>query len=233
MSLVLNLYRLQQVDSHADQITARLKVIDDAIQHNAALTEARTNFEAAEAVFKSAERILRQTESDVQAQRIKIEQAEASLYGGNIKNPKELQDLQNDVASLKRHQATLEDKQLEAMIGLEDAQTQHKTKQDIFVTIQSRVLADNRTLIDEHEKLTNEIASLMVERKVILASVEEADLKLYEQLRQQRRGVAVTKLADGSCAACGGNLTPGLQQSAKSPTQITRCPNCSRILYNN
>ena len=233
MSLVLNLYRLQQVDSHADQINARLKVIDDAIQHNAALTEAKAQFEAAEAALKTAERILRQTENDAQNQRIKIEQAESSLYGGQIKNPKELQDLQNDVASLKRHQATLEDKQLEAMLAFEDAQGQFKEKQNIFVTVQARVLAENRTLADEHEKLTRENASLMVERNATLTAMDEAALKLYEQLRLTRRGVAVTKVADGACVACGGNLTPAMQQSAKAPEQITRCPNCSRILYNN
>jgi predicted nucleic acid-binding Zn-ribbon protein len=95
------------------------------------------------------------------------------------------------------------------------------------------VLAENHTLADEHDKLTRENDSLTVERNVILASIDEVNLKLYEQLRQQRRGVAVARVNDGACAACGGNLTPGLQQSAKSPSQITRCPNCNRILYNN
>jgi uncharacterized pyridoxal phosphate-containing UPF0001 family protein len=38
---------------------------------------------------------LKQTEADVEKQRIKIEQTESSLYGGRVQNPKELQDLQN------------------------------------------------------------------------------------------------------------------------------------------
>ena len=62
---------------------------------------------------------MKQSEAEVEKQRIKIEQTEASLYGGHVHNPKELQDLQKDVASLKRHLETLEERQLEAMLVVE------------------------------------------------------------------------------------------------------------------
>jgi hypothetical protein len=38
--------------------------------------------------------VLKQSELEVEKQRIKIQQTEASLYGGLVHNPKELQDLQ-------------------------------------------------------------------------------------------------------------------------------------------
>jgi uncharacterized protein len=53
-----------------------------------------------------------------------MQTSEASLYGGKIRNPKELQDLQVEIAALKRRTATLEDEQLEAMLAVEDAETQ-------------------------------------------------------------------------------------------------------------
>ena len=52
----------------------------------------------------------------------RVGQAEASLYGGHVQNPKELQDLQKDVASLKRHLETLEERELEAMEAAENAE---------------------------------------------------------------------------------------------------------------
>ncbi len=39
-----------------------------------------------------------------------------------MQNPKELQDLQKDIASLKKYLFTLEERELEAMIKAEDAE---------------------------------------------------------------------------------------------------------------
>src|SRR5690349_3211544 len=107
MSAALGLYRLQQVDSQIDQIQSRLKAIQQIIENDVTLRTANEHFGAADNDFKTAERILKLRETDVERQRIKLEQTEASLYGGKVHNPKELQDLQRDVLSLKRHLETL------------------------------------------------------------------------------------------------------------------------------
>ena len=51
----------------------------------------------------------------------KLQQAEASLYGGTVRNPKELQDLQAEVASLKKHLITLDADEIAWMEKLEAA----------------------------------------------------------------------------------------------------------------
>jgi predicted nucleic acid-binding Zn-ribbon protein len=56
-------------------------------------------------------------------------------------------------------------------------------------------------------------------------------LEMYENLRQQKRGVAIAEISDNACAACGTTLTAALQQSARSATTLTHCPSCGRILY--
>src|SRR5829696_4356461 len=111
MSAALGLYRLQQVDSQIDQIQSRLKAIRQILENDDELRAASTLFSVAENNEKEAERLLKQIELEVEKQRIKIQQTEASLYGGLVKNPKELQDLQKDIASLKRHLETLEERQ--------------------------------------------------------------------------------------------------------------------------
>src|SRR5687767_8694157 len=98
MSAALGLYRLQQVDSQIDQIQARLKVIQQILENDAELRGAREQFAASENKYKDADRTMKQSEAEVEKQRIKIEQTEASLYDGHVHNPKELQDLQKDVA---------------------------------------------------------------------------------------------------------------------------------------
>src|SRR5574341_46194 len=112
MSAALGLYRLQQVDSQIDQIQARLKAIQQTLENDVELRAVTEQLAASEHKYKDAERILKQSEAEVEKQRIKIEQTEASLYGGHVHNPKELQDLQKDVASLKRHLLTLEERKI-------------------------------------------------------------------------------------------------------------------------
>ncbi|MFN2235225.1 MAG: C4-type zinc ribbon domain-containing protein [Anaerolineales bacterium] len=46
-----------------------------------------------------------------------------------------------------------------------------------------------------------------------------------------RAGVAVAKVEDRACKACGSTLTASLNQAARSPSQIVFCDSCGRILY--
>src|SRR5574341_261584 len=135
MSQPFKLFRLQQIDSHIDQVQSRLREIEATLNEKAALNEARQHFTDAEANLAEAQKALHRAEENVNAQRVKIEQTEASLYGGKIRNPKELQDLQNESAAFKRFLATLEDRQLEAIIAAEDLEARASM---VSVTIASR-----------------------------------------------------------------------------------------------
>ena len=106
MNATLGLYRLQQVDSQIDGIQARQKWIRETLQNDVELRAATQAFAAADGKYKEMARTLKQSEAEFEKQRIKIEQTEASLYGGSVHNPKELQDLQKDIADVKTSQQT-------------------------------------------------------------------------------------------------------------------------------
>ena len=231
MSAALGLYRLQQVDSQIDQIQSRLKVIQQTIENDAELRAATEQLAASENRYKDAERTLKQSEAEVEKQSIKIEQTEASLYGGRVHNPKELQDLQKDVASLKRHLATLEERQLEAMLVVETKEKDWQNAKSVMERVQSSLGEQNRDLAQESVSLHKDLERLNSERQAVISDIAQQTMATYNQLRQQRRGIAVTILSDGSCAACGTTLTPSQQQNARSTSQLFRCPSCGRILY--
>ena len=233
MSAALGLYRLQQVDSQIDQIQARLKSIQQILENDKEL-RAATEFSAeAASKHKAAEHSLNEREADFEKQRIKIEQTEASLYGGRVQNPKELQDLQKDVASLKRHLQTLEERELEAMLLVEATEKELQTAKNDLERVQSNLKDQNRDLTQEKELLHKDLERLMSERQAVVADIANQTLTTYDQLRQQKRGIAITTLTDSSCEACGTTLTPSQQQSARSTSQLFRCPTCGRILYAN
>ncbi|GJQ36878.1 MAG: hypothetical protein JETCAE01_28880 [Anaerolineaceae bacterium] len=231
MSAALGLYRLGEVDKHIDRIRTRLDNIQKTLDDDAEMKSARQLYESANGDYLQAQLGLKNAEIDVDNLRIKIEQAEASLYSGSIKNPKELQDLQKDVTALKKHLATLEERQLESMLLSETATTNlEKAKNDLDL-VQAKLGNDHKKLIEEQTDLIRQMESLGQEREAALAPIESPLLTVYEDLRKQKRGVAVAEVDDGACAACGTTINAALQQTARSQKQLAHCPSCGRILF--
>lgn len=231
MSQPFKLFRLQQIDSHIDQALGRLREIEVALNDKTALYEARQRNAEAEANLADARKILHRAEENVNAQRIKIEQTEAALYGGKVRNPKELQDLQNESAALKRYLDTLEERQLEALFAIEDLEAVFKERSIALSKIVADAEALDKKLNAEKANLTLELKRLESERQAAASTVTPEDLGLYEKLRQQRRGVAVARVNVNTCSACGSVISPSLLQAARSPNQLSRCDSCGRILY--
>jgi predicted nucleic acid-binding Zn-ribbon protein len=231
MSAALGLYRLQQVDSQIDQIQARLKKIQQTLENDLELRAAKKALSAAENFHKQADSALNQSEAEVERQSIKIEQTEASLYSGSVKNPKELQDLQMDVASLKKYLKTLEERELEAMVLVEESEKEMLSAKDNLASVQSRLKDQNIDLAIESDALNKDLERLESERSAITNALDEQAIKTYEGLRQHKRGVAVALLSENACSACGTTFTASQQQGARSNTQLSYCPTCGRIIY--
>lgn len=231
MSRPFKLYRLQQIDSQLDWIHSRLLEIEAALQDDATLRKASEAAQQSENNHHTALKALRHAEENVSQQRLKIEQNESSLYGGKIRNPKELKDLENEVASLKRYLSVLEDRQLEAMLVEEDAEA--SLKQAMGMLEQARLDFEHwcGDLVREKDKIIKDQARLDEERRAAIGSILPEDMAQYMQLRKTRRGVAVAMVVERACSACGSTLNAALLNAVYSPNQITVCDACGRILY--
>ena len=231
MSQPFKLFRLQQIDSQIDRIHVRLLEIEVVLKEDSALRQAQNNLESFSNQLKDVRREVYLAELEVQSQRIKIEQTEASLYGNKIRNPKELQDLENEAASLKRYLIVLEDRQLDAMVVVETAEEKEAEAAAVFYNVRITNAKQNATLGEEKNSLLKDLHNQESERQATTTSILPEGIGLYEQLRQTRRGVAVAKVTDRACSACGTTLSAALLSAARSPHQITRCTTCGRILY--
>jgi len=231
MSAAFGLFRLQQVDNRIAQMESRRRKIQEILENDSELQAALQKLRAAEQDAHRVEQLRRVAEEGARAQQIKIQQAESSLYGGKGQSPKELQDLQADVVSLKKHLASVEDQELDAMVELESSQAAVQAAQEDLRRIQSRLEEANRHLVEERDGLSRDLLNLETERQAALSAVEAGVLKAYDALRQERRGVAVAEIADNACGACGTTLTAALQQSARHAADLVHCPTCGRILF--
>jgi predicted nucleic acid-binding Zn-ribbon protein len=233
MSASLGLYRLQQVDSQIDRLRAKLDAIQKTLENDEELRQATNLLTAAQTSHHLTQHELKSTSSDAQSQKEKIEHIELSLYSGGIKNPKELQDLQKDSASLKKHLITLEERELEAMVKSETSDHDLENAKVEFEKVQARLAMEHKHLIDDQIIFMKDLEKLAEEREAALGPIDIKLLHIYENLRQQKRGVAVAGAIDNACTSCGTTLSASLQQSAHSQTSLAYCSSCGRILFAN
>jgi uncharacterized protein len=225
------LFQVQKIDTALDQTNARLSEIARILESDKSVQTAQERVSSATHHLHLARRSLTSIEDAVQAVQIKTQTSEASLYGGKIRNPKELQDLQVEIAALKRRTASLEDEQLEAMLVVEDAESELTEANKNLTKVKAVFAGQQSSLIGEQSQLTKIAERLQSERNATIQSILPENINLYERLRKQKRGLAVVLIEDDTCSGCGSSIRPAERQLARSPSQMLPCSSCGRILY--
>lgn len=231
MNIPFLLFQLQKIDSQISSNEIRLSEISKIMANDPELLSAQKAHQATKNEFESANDALRKQESKIQEKRNKLEQSEASLYGGKIKNPKELQDLQREIISIKSVISLMEDDQLTLMISAEEQETRLKSTDSKLANAKDNNAQKSASLSIESKQIDQENSRLIVERNVLINQIPTPVLIKYDNLRAKKGGVAVAKVDDQTCSLCGASLTPSECQSAKSPASIFTCSSCGRILY--
>ena len=230
MTTAETLLTLQEIDSVIDRVTRRLADIKAALHETDELIAARAALRRAEEaiVRKRAERKdLELADASLEA---RIKQADQRLYSGIVKNPKELLDLQNDIASLKKQKNTLDDQLFAVMLALEDAETELKICSDTFTRVEAEWRAGQGDLATELTQLEQELAAKTAEQTATRTLLRASELTQYDQLRRRKAGVAVVELEGSICGACGVRVAAHVLQQLSQSDHLARCSNCERIL---
>ena len=125
----------------------------------------------------------------------------------------------------------LEDQQLEAMLALDDAEAGYIQASEALTNTETQVADQKAELSAEKSGLLQDIERQQSERNAASANIDPSVIRIYETLRQQKNGIAVARVLDKTCGACGSTLSATIFSSAQVPARITRCSTCGRILY--
>lgn len=221
---------LQDIDSVIDRLTRRLGEIRSALHETDDLIAARSARQTAEesVTHKRAQR--KDLELAGASLETRITQADQRLYSGTVKNPKELLDLQNDIASLKRQKNALDDQLFAAMMALEEAETDLATCADTLTRVDAEWRASQGDLAVELTQLEHELTAKTAEQTAARAQLRAPDLAQYDQLRRRKGGVAVVEMDGAMCSACGVRVTAHILQQLGQADHLARCGNCERML---
>jgi hypothetical protein len=222
---------LQEIDANRLKARQRLLEIQAALTESDTLKAAREALETTQASLKGWQAKQRDAELESQSLKAKIEENDRRLMRST--NPKEVESLQSNGESLRRHRATVEERGVEALLHVEELTAEQATRQETFSTLRAAWIADQQALISEGKKLQRKFAQMKEQRVAQAGSVDRADLAQYEKLRKRKAGVAVARISDDSCGACFVRLPTGIISSARTNNRppFTACPSCGRILY--
>jgi len=233
MTTAAELHALQETDLAMDSAVARLSETEAQLGETEELVAARELVEQRRGETHQIQERQKALDWDAEEVRQKALGIEGKLYGGTIKNPKELEDLQADLSSLRSQLRKREDALLEVMLELEDAETALKEAKAALVELESVWKAEQASLTATQAALKGEIRDLDAKRSRQLEGMDRAALSLYQTLRERRQGAAVAVVERGLCQGCRISLPMSILQKARSGLGLVQCVSCERILLVN
>lgn len=223
------LYQLQQIDSEFQEKRQRLAEVLRAQKETDALLAARARMETAVTNLRQWQTRHKSLTLELQGVNDKAKRSDQRLYSGNVKNPKELADLEHEIAALGRRRGVLEDEILEVMIELESAEAEHQAATAHLNDVTGHWEKSQAMLKKEQHELALRLNALNEQRQHFLPRIAPERLAEYEQLRQKKGGVAVAGLQQNMCLGCRVTVSANKVKEAQEG-RLVYCGGCGRII---
>jgi predicted nucleic acid-binding Zn-ribbon protein len=159
-----------------------------------------------------------------------IDSISRKLYGGEVTNPREIENMRYRLDTLETTKRKLEDdviglmekaEALESEItGINLESTQKKTEVGELTGKRDSEIAD----------ISAKLTDMIEAREKLQVQISGSLLKKYEQLLRDRGASVVAPIRGNICGGCHVALPSSIIILAKPNNKIVRCENCGRIL---
>jgi uncharacterized protein len=229
-----DLLAVQDHDTAADQLRHRRKTLPERGELDAVMGEL-TALDAKVADIESTRgelsRSQQRLDDDVASLRAKSDQSSATLYGGTVTNPRQLESLQDELGALARRISQLEDQELELMEQIEPLETELTALAERRSALDEQAIDLRARIAEQEAEIDAELDRVRREREELAAGIEADLLSEYDSIRA-RLGVAVARLVGGSCQGCHLGLSAVEVDRIKhlDPDEPVHCEECGRLL---
>ena len=222
------------------EVDAELRRVD----HRAANLAEQKEFDRVQALFQEANDQLAvvgialedvdgeiaKFESEIDSVRQREDRDRTLLQGGTV-NAKQLSELQHELETLERRQASLEDSLLEVMERREEwgrQQSEHLARIDALQNeVSAAQLARDAALVE-----IDNVRQVSAGRRTSLTTLLNADLVALYEKQRAGGGAGAGVLQGRRCGACRIEIDRGemARISAADDDEVLRCPECGAIL---
>ena len=231
----LRLLELQALDSALDRLAHRRRTLPELAEIERlekAVDALHDDTVRAQTEVSDLARDSKKFEDEIEQVRARRARDEDRLASGAITVPKQLEELQHEVATLQRRQNDLEEQELEVMERAEAAQA----VLDDLTGRRDGLLADRDVAAVARDKafgeIDAEIARTSAERAEMAATFPEDLLKLYDKLRADNGGVGAGPIERGRCGGCRLDLMNNEKSDIRAAPvdEVLRHDECGRIM---
>ena len=228
------IFELQLLDNEIMQANTKLKSlpeIEQLLHIDKRIVTATDELATVKAEADQIALELRRGEVDVETVTDRIKKDEARLASGNA-TPKELEQLQHEVGTLKKRQETLEEIELEIMVRSEAITARTNTLTTDLASLETLKAEINQRLTTASGEINTVITNKQSDREKVVVKIEKPLIDLYEKIRTASGGVAAAALVGNKCNGCNLAINAVEMERIKSlaKDELLRCEECRRIL---
>ena len=226
------LLALQELDLAVDRAHARQQALEageEAVAARARANEIERAVGELRLALGGVDRDAQRLENDADMIGRKADAEERRLYDGSVANPKELESIQHEVASLRDRRRRIDDELLDRMVEKEDLESKIADGDRQLTEARDRLSELRGAAGVELDEIEQNLVQKSAEREAMLPMFDQDLLDLYEELRRSKRGVGAAALIDGVCSGCHQKLSAAELARLKAQ-DVKRCEYCNRIL---
>lgn len=227
--VLITLFKVQEYELQIDEARQRLDEIESALTEDATLQQAQQNFDTAESTLHNNQAQVTNLELELSTLREKIDTVNQMLYDGSIKNPKELQERQQEIDALTRRQQTLEYDLKDARAAAKEASQQFEEAETHLAKVKVQRQTENAELVEERAELDKMLKQTLRQRKSIVQDVPKPMLKQFRSLRK-KKGQAIAPLNGNACGVCNIEQPSSEVRRIQDGEDIVHCVGCGRII---
>ncbi len=190
----------------------------------------RLRIQSVEKEIAGSERQQRLEELERQAQEAERQRASRRLYGGEVRDPRELEGLQKNAEGAAHKIDELETSILEAMERAKALRERLVEAREALVHAEqslAHLRHGNRVRLGE---IDGQLPLITARREEAAGGIEAAALREYERVRARAGGIGVAAAGNGSCGACGFGMSTLIQSRVRAGTTLVTCEHCGRLL---
>lgn len=224
------LYRLQTLETSLDSAKARKQAIEEELSSNVTLQAAQEYFNQHAEAYRQAESALNDLQLKQKGLDERLHENQDLLYSNKVSNPRELQEREAEIESLKRRQTRLSDELQTVQAQKNEANSMLEEAREALEQTRQDVENENAALLQEHAELVDNMQKWLQQRKKTLKNMDDTHHKIYKRLKKQKGGIAVARLDGKDCAVCRVEQYQNIIHQLRQGEDIVYCHNCGRIL---
>jgi predicted nucleic acid-binding Zn-ribbon protein len=225
------LVKLQGIETESETIKSTLNDAHRKLEAlDADLVEFERTIKEQESVIEALKKTYRDYETDSRMNLDREKKYQAKLR--SVKTNREYQSLLKEIEEEKAKNSKIEDKMIECLDRMDEAEKIIEKKKDEYVFFSQSVMNEKEKIKQESEKGRIKLSKLDKEREKVSRIIDPELLKKYLMIKKQNPGgLAVVPVKNALCYGCNVNLPPQLYNELFLGDSLKFCPNCQRIIY--